>query len=81
MAAKRYLSGIASIFAVVTGSFAVVSAPAATAQTDADWAWPGMQFDVYKGGSWYSCSVGYPAWDVDGTRYFITASRQSLLPR
>lgn len=38
MAANRYLSGIAAIFAVVTGSFAVVTAPAATAQTDANWA-------------------------------------------
>ncbi|KRQ23315.1 MULTISPECIES: trypsin-like serine protease [unclassified Mycobacteroides] len=74
MVAKGYLGYGAVIFVVLACSFAVVGAPAATAQTDADWAWPGMQFDVYKGGSWYSCSVGYPAWDDDGTRYFITAS-------
>lgn len=51
----------------------LLGAPCANAKTDADWAWPGMQYDIYGGNSWHSCSVGYPAWDAAGTRYFITA--------
>ncbi|WP_286211812.1 trypsin-like serine protease [Mycolicibacterium mageritense] len=47
--------------------------PEADAETDADWAWPGTQFDIYADGSFKSCSVGYPAWDASGNRYFITA--------
>ena len=45
----------------------------ALAETNASWAWPGMQFDFYEDGSWGSCSVGFPAWDSAGKRYFITA--------
>lgn len=72
---KRYLVRATAMFALFLAAFPVAAGvPRATAQTDADWAWPGMQFDIRKGGEWYSCSVGYPAWDDDGTRYFITAS-------
>jgi hypothetical protein len=52
---------------------AVIAAPQARAATNADWAWPGMQYDVYKNNAWYSCSVGFPAWNRAGTRYFISA--------
>lgn len=48
-------------------------APPAKADTSAQWAWPGMQYDIFAAGSWHSCSVGYPAWDARGTKYFITA--------
>jgi hypothetical protein len=48
-------------------------APRAHAATDADWAWPGMRYDVFKDDSWYSCSVGFPAWNAAGARYFISA--------
>jgi hypothetical protein len=51
----------------------LISLPRTDAATDADWAWPGMKYDVFKDGSWYSCSVGFPAWNDAGTRYFISA--------
>ena len=51
----------------------LISPPPAYSATDADWAWPGMQYDLYKDGAWYSCSVGFPAWNDAGTRYFISA--------
>ena len=47
--------------------------PHAAAETNADWAWPGMQFDVFADNSWTNCSVGFPAWDAEGNRYFLTA--------
>jgi hypothetical protein len=59
--------------AAVLGASALI-APTAHAQTGADWAWPGMQYDIYKAGVWIDgCSVGYPAWDRAGNRSFITA--------
>ncbi|SKK24997.1 endopeptidase [Mycobacteroides abscessus subsp. massiliense] len=66
----RYAVRVAGLLAVF-----LIAGPSlrAAAETDADWAWPGMQFDVYADGSWTSCSVGYPAWDDAGNRYFITA--------
>lgn len=54
-------------------ALSVIAVPHANAETDADWAWPGMQYDIYKENSWHNCSVGYPAWDSAGTRYFISA--------
>jgi Trypsin len=52
----------------------LVAAPVAHAQTGADWAWPGMEYDIYKAGVWIDgCSVGFPAWNDAGTRYFISA--------
>lgn len=48
-------------------------APHVKADTSAHWAWPGMRYDIFAAGSWHSCSVGYPAWDSAGTKYFITA--------
>jgi hypothetical protein len=50
-----------------------IGLPQANAATDADWAWPGMRYDVFKDNAWYSCSVGFPAWNGAGTRYFISA--------
>jgi Protein of unknown function (DUF2510)/Trypsin len=48
--------------------------PQANSVTDSDWAWPGLPYDVFAGGSTYTtCSVGLPAWDSAGTRYFISA--------
>ncbi|UQX13444.1 S1 family peptidase [Candidatus Mycobacterium methanotrophicum] len=32
-----------------------------------------MQYDVFADHSWSSCSVGFPAWNNAGTRYFISA--------
>jgi hypothetical protein len=54
-------------------ALSVIAVPQANAATDADWAWPGMQYDKYKGNSWSSCSVGFPAWNSAGTRCFISA--------
>jgi hypothetical protein len=54
-------------------ALSVIAVPQANAATDADWAWPGMQYDMYKGNAWSSCSVGFPAWNSAGTRYFISA--------
>jgi hypothetical protein len=48
-------------------------APHPTSVTDADWAWPGMQYDYFEAGGWSHCSVGFPAWDSAGNRYFISA--------
>lgn len=45
----------------------------AAAKTDASWAWPGMEFNIGIGDKVGSCSVGFPAWDRAGKRYFITA--------
>ncbi|SKS13994.1 Trypsin [Mycobacteroides abscessus subsp. bolletii] len=71
---KKYRGAIAGFLIILLATTTNLLVPAgAHADTDADWAWPGMQFDVYKGGLWYVCSVGYPAWDDAGTRYFITA--------
>jgi hypothetical protein len=54
-------------------ALSLISLPRASAATDADWAWPGMKYDVFKDDSWYSCSVGFPAWNAAGTRFFISA--------
>lgn len=66
-----------TIFGVFAVAFVLalwlISTPRAHAATDADWAWPGMQYDLFKDGAWYSCSVGFPAWNEAGTRYFISA--------
>lgn len=72
---RRHLPvGVRRLLAALFGLLVVpLGAPCAKAETDADWAWPGMQFDIFAGGSWHACSVGYPAWDRAGTRYFITA--------
>lgn len=32
-----------------------------------------MRYDIFKADSWYECSVGFPAWDDAGNRYFISA--------
>jgi hypothetical protein len=62
----------ALIAACVLG-LTTITLPHANAETDADWAWPGMRYDIYKDNSWYNCSVGFPAWNSAGTRYFISA--------
>ena len=54
-------------------ALSAIAVPQANAATNADWAWPGMQYDIYKNNSWYTCSVGFPAWNGAGTRYFISA--------
>jgi hypothetical protein len=54
-------------------ALSAIVAPQANAATNADWAWPGMQYDIYKNNAWYTCSVGFPAWNSTGTRYFISA--------
>jgi hypothetical protein len=70
-AVARVLFGLLSVVCALVLSALV--APEAGAATDADWAWPGMRYDVDKGDSWTSCSVGFPAWDGAGNRYFISA--------
>jgi hypothetical protein len=54
-------------------ALSAIAVPQANAATNADWAWPGMQYDIYKNNSWYTCSVGFPAWNGAGIRYFISA--------
>jgi hypothetical protein len=64
---------VRALIVACTLALALLAAPRSNAATDADWAWPGMQYDIYKDNSWYSCSVGFPAWNGAGTRYFISA--------
>jgi hypothetical protein len=59
--------------AVLASAVSLMVAPPAQAETDADWAWPGMRYDVLTGHSWHSCSVGFPAWNSSGARYFLSA--------
>lgn len=59
--------------AAVVLSSALTAAPSACGVTDANWAWPGMRYDIRVGDYWHSCSVGFPARDSAGTRYFISA--------
>ncbi|SKV05979.1 endopeptidase [Mycobacteroides abscessus subsp. bolletii] len=70
---KKNLARAMGICTLPLVALPLLGTPNAEAKTDAYWAWPGMRFDVYADGSWSSCSVGYPAWDDAGTRYFITA--------
>ncbi|WP_156024499.1 S1 family peptidase [Smaragdicoccus niigatensis] len=63
---------LAALAFLVTMS--VSPAPRAAALPVVDWAWPGMQYDIYKNNQWYEgCSVGFPAWDNDGNHYIISA--------
>lgn len=57
---------------VLTGVAILLASPA-NAMTNSDWAWPGMRYDIFKDNAWSSCSVGFPAWDDAGNRYFISA--------
>ncbi|SKV58915.1 S1 family peptidase [Mycobacteroides abscessus] len=70
---KKYGGSITWIQVILLTTTALVAPPHSRADTDAYWAWPGMRFDVYADHSWSSCSVGFPAWDSAGKRYFITA--------
>ena len=67
---------MAKVFAVTSTVLAfasVLTVAPVVAVTNADWAWPGMRYDIRLGDYWHSCSVGFPAWDSAGTRYFISA--------
>lgn len=67
---KAFIAAVAVAFGL---GLSTIAAPQANAATSADWAWPGMQYDIYKNNSWHTCSVGFPAWDAAGTRLFISA--------
>jgi hypothetical protein len=67
------IGAVAAVAIACVLALAVIAVPQANAETSADWAWPGMQYDIYKNNSWYNCSVGFPAWNDAGTRYFISA--------
>ncbi len=62
-----------AVKAIVLVSLSALTVGSAAAATDADWAWPGMRYDIRIGDHWHSCSVGFPAWDSAGARYFISA--------
>ncbi|MGB5149401.1 MAG: S1 family peptidase [Mycobacterium sp.] len=70
---SRYFFRHVALFRLLLIVLPVLGAPVAHAETGADWAWAGMRYDIYGGNSWHACSVGYPAWDAAGNRYFITA--------
>jgi hypothetical protein len=67
------IGAVAAVAIACVLALAVIAVPQANAATNADWAWPGMQYDIYKANSWYTCSVGFPAWNSAGDRYFISA--------
>jgi Trypsin len=70
---KAMIAAVAAVAIACVLALAVIAVPQANAATNADWAWPGMQYDIYKANSWYTCSVGFPAWNSAGDRYFISA--------
>lgn len=70
---KAIIAAMPTVAIASALALSAIAAPQANAATNADWAWPGMQYDVYKVDSWYTCSVGFPAWNDQGTRYFISA--------
>jgi hypothetical protein len=70
---KAIIAAVGAVAIACAFAVSITAVPRANAATNADWAWPGMQYDIYKNGSWYNCSVGFPAWDSAGTRYFISA--------
>src|SRR5271163_4615401 len=70
---KAMIGAVAAVAIACVLALAVIAVPQANAATNADWAWPGMQYDIYKANSWYTCSVGFPAWNSAGDRYFISA--------
>jgi len=70
---KAVIAAVAASAIASALALSAIAAPNASAATNADWAWPGMQYDIYKNNSWYTCSVGFPAWNDAGTRYFISA--------
>jgi Trypsin len=70
---KAMIAAMAAVAVACALGLSAIAAPQANAATNADWAWPGMQYDIYKNNSWYTCSVGFPAWNSAGTRYFISA--------
>lgn len=70
---KAMIAAVAGVAIAFGFALSVIAGPQANAATNADWAWPGMRYDIYKNGSWYNCSVGFPAWDNAGNRYFISA--------
>jgi uncharacterized membrane protein len=70
---KAMIAAVAPAAIASALALSAIAAPHANATTDADWAWPGMEYDIYKAGAWYTCSVGFPAWNSAGTRYFISA--------
>ena len=68
------IAAVAALAIACVFALAVFAVPQANAATNADWAWPGMQYDIYKAGAWIDgCSVGFPAWNSAGDRSFITA--------
>ncbi len=68
------MRAIGSLAVSIVVALSLVNVANSNAESSADWAWPGMEFLVNKGNyGWGSCSVGYPAWDASGNRYFITA--------
>ncbi|HZU47131.1 MAG TPA: trypsin-like serine protease [Mycobacterium sp.] len=70
---KAMIAAVAAVAIACAIALSMLAVPQANAATNADWTWPGMQYDIYKNGSWYNCSVGFPAWNSAGTRYFISA--------
>jgi hypothetical protein len=70
---KALIAAVVGVATVCAFALSVIAVQRANAATNADWAWPGMQYDIYKNNSWYKCSVGFPAWNSAGTRYFISA--------
>jgi hypothetical protein len=70
---KAMIAAMAAVAIACVLGLSAIAAPQANAATNADWAWPGTEYDIYKDNSWYNCSVGFPAWNDAGTRYFISA--------
>jgi hypothetical protein len=60
---KAMIAAMAAVAIACVLGLSAIAAPQANAATNADWAWPGMQYDIYKNNSWYTCSVGFPAWN------------------